>query len=295
MADIHLVGPRHTLESMEARERIVEQRPRNGAEALVCIQRQLERFYRARDNRAFFLRAYYIMTAEVTSAIRGEGDFDKPIFFDPRWVDGLIGGFARLYFDSLKKPACKAWELAHELASQRRSSILQNLLLGINAHINYDLAISAYEFIPHQDSQLLARRKFDHDQINNVLMRSMPKIQRTLAREFGGAIRFLSGLFGKMDEFIGLAGLRYYRDRVWNNVLAFLSAKDESEREKVRMRLNWESLQVAEVISDGGLLNHGIWNLDRLLRRWRFEQPMLETAGSIHARGPLAHRLQRPF
>ncbi|MDY7230210.1 DUF5995 family protein [Hyalangium rubrum] len=277
-------------------------------DSLERMRETLKEFYGRRDNRAIFLRAYYTMTSEVRDALRGEGDFAQPIFFDSKWVEALAAGFAQLYFDSLETPRNKAWALAHGTACKPRASVLENLLLGINAHINVDLAFSVHTLLvgggEATNLEQLARRKFDHDQINNVLMRSLPKIQDVLAREFGGGVRFFSRLFGKVDELLTITGLRYYRDRVWCNVLGLLAAKDAEERRKVELRLEWESLQVAEFISQGSLLNYVAWGFDSLLKQWRFEEPQLEpTADRFSIPRPLRsqaqqrmyHRLQLPY
>jgi hypothetical protein len=265
------------------------------------MRKELEAFYGANDNRAIFLRAYHVMTTQVNAAVHGGNvDFEAPIFFDPDWVDRLAGRFARLYFQSLQKPVCAAWAKAYEQARSGRSSVLQNMLLGINAHINFDLSLGIHEVLQEEgdadDPELMARRKFDHDQMNNVLMRCNPKIQEVLAREFGGGARLFSGLFGRLDELLTVAGLRYYRDRVWCNTLGLLSARTPEEHEKVRMRLNWESLQTAEFLIEGTWMNDAVFLLDSALRRRSIKGRFQPDADrDVRAGGRVGHQLQRAF
>ncbi|HEX8818670.1 MAG TPA: DUF5995 family protein [Archangium sp.] len=261
------------------------------------MREKLSALYAAGDNRAIFLRAYHVMTTQVNAAVHGgNDDFATPIFFDPGWVDRLAGRFARLYFQSLQEPVCDAWTKAHEQASQRRSSVVQNMLLGINAHINFDLALGIHEVLQEEgdasDPELMARRKFDHDQMNNVLMRCNPKIQEVLAREFGGGARLFSGLFGMLDELLTVAGLRYYRDRVWCNTLGLLSARTPKEHEKVRLRLNWESLQTAEFLIKGTWMNDAVFFLDKALRRPRWGRFEPDADRGARAGGRVAHQLK---
>ncbi|MCY1073496.1 DUF5995 family protein [Archangium lansingense] len=288
------------------------------------MKKELKKLYDDNDGRAIFLRAYFVMTTQVNAAIHGTGDFQQtgPIFFDPAWVDRLAGRFSLLYFQSLtrsrakapdNKPICEAWGTAMELAAHRRPSILQCLLLGINAHVNFDLALGIHDILredlrrlqleekepatrDRRAAELLARWKFDHDQMNNVLVRTNPKIQEVVGREFRGALGLLSKLGGLFDELVTSAGLRYYRDRVWNNVLGLLAAKPE-DLEKVKLRLGWESQQMAEFIVQGGWLNRVVYRLDKQLRRKRVGggfHPELDGM-EVHAGGSLGHRLQRPF
>lgn len=300
-----------------------DHRPRDTGEALLCMKKELTKLYADNDGRAIFLRAYFVMTTQVNAAVHGTGDFKEtgPIFFDPGWVDRLAGRFSVLYFQSLTRsrakvapdnePVCKAWGVAMEQAARPRPSILLCMLLGINAHINYDLALGIHDVIQEdlqrlrqevedpgerarRAAELLARWKFDHDQMNNVLVRTNPKLQEVLGREFRGALRLLSTLGGLFDELVTSTGLRYYRERVWNNVLGLLAA-GPGEREKVKLRLGWESQQMAEFIAEGGLLNSAVFLLDKGLRREHVRfQPELDGV-EIHAGDALGHRLQRPF
>ncbi len=279
-------------------------RPRTTDEALVCLRRALEFFYAQQDDRAIFLRAYYVMTTEVNAAVHVRGDFTRQIFFDPEWVDQLAGKFARLYFESLAEPdggtVLSPWRRAHEFACNgMRGSIILNLLLGINAHINYDLSCSLYEnfrqYEDHRDHLLLSRRKFDHDQINNLLVRSNPKIQQCLTRDFGGGMRFFSSLAGTLDEMLTITGLKHFRERVWWNSLSFLSTEDEPERDLVRERLSWEAGKVADFITSRNTLSLSVRGLDGLLRRRRFGPLALEGPGGIDADRGFGRRMQLPF
>jgi hypothetical protein len=64
---------------------------------------------------------------------------------------------------------------------------VQDLLFGLNAHINYDLAYAVYlnmkEHGDDRDHLLLPRRKFDHDQVNNVLVRTLPQVAAAVTRD----------------------------------------------------------------------------------------------------------------
>src|SRR5215475_7116016 len=61
----------------------------------------------------------------------------------------------------------------------------------------------------------LPRRKFDHDQTNNLLARSMNQIAGTLTRDYGGCISPLRRTLHGLDIIMTSTGLKYYRERVW--------------------------------------------------------------------------------
>ncbi len=190
---------------------LAAQQPRNIDEALDCMRDTLQRFHAAGDKRAIFLRLYYIMTLEVHAAIHGLGDYHgKQVFLDADWVRALSGKFASLYFKGLdtrgREPdesVERAWKAADTACRSFRSTVVQNALLGINAHINYDLprAIAAnLDPAELNDYPTLQLRKFDHDQVNNLLVRTLRPIQDVLARDYAPGIALIDNLLGDLDE-----------------------------------------------------------------------------------------------
>lgn len=239
-------------------EELAAQRPRNIDEAIPMMRRILDWYHDRSDYRAVFLRAYYIITLNVRDAVYPANP-KKQIFFDPAWIASLAGKFSSLYFQSLttfdRDPeAERAWKIAHGLAEGRVSTVIQDLILGLNAHINYDLAYGIYlNLKEHGDDRnhlLLPRRKFDHDQVNDILMASIPEITKVLARDYGGAIRFLDVALDRFDDLLAGTGLRYYRERVWWNAVSYLTANGEDEVGLVHDKLNRESAHVAKLVAE---------------------------------------------
>lgn len=246
-------------------QQIAAQRPSDIDEAILCMQKALDYYHQHDDYRAVFLRAYYLITLDVHAAMHQAGDYQKQIFFDPPWLGRLAGKFSTLYFvslDTFKREADVevAWKMAHAQAREKQGTVLHDLLLGLNAHINYDLAYGIYlNLKEHGDDKnhlQLPRRKFDHDQVNNILVRCIPKIQDTLTRDYGGALALVGRLLGRVDDLLAEDGLKYYRERVWWNAVSYLTTESEREQSLVRDRLNWESTRVAKIVAD----RHGFWN-----------------------------------
>jgi hypothetical protein len=273
---------------MNSFEDIAAQRPRNIDEAIPAMQKALDWYHERNDYRAVFLRSYYIITLNVHQAVYGYGKWGKGgqgIFFDPAWIASLAGKFSSLYFESLgtferPEPAERAWKVAHQLATGRDSTVIQDLLLGLNAHINYDLAYGIYlNLKEHGDDQnhlRLPRRKFDHDQVNDILMGSIPEITETLARDYGGMIRFLDVALDRFDDMIAGTGLRHYRERVWWDAVTFLTAADDGELALVKDKLNRASAAIADLVGDRGFWSLPIRLVGGALRRRRFPRIAVE-------------------
>ncbi|WP_053720296.1 DUF5995 family protein [Saccharothrix sp. NRRL B-16348] len=265
---------------------IAAQRPATIEEAIPCMQVALRYFHERNDYRAVFLRAYYIITLNVHAAVHRYGDYKNPIFFDADWVRAQAGHFASLYFRSLttfdRDPESeRAWKVAHRMAEDRTSTVLQDLLLGLNAHINYDLAYGTFlNLRQHGDDAghlLLPRRKFDHDQVNNILVRSVPQIAETLTRDYGGGITLLRKTLRGLDIVLSSTGLKHYRERVWWSAISYLTTADEEEVGLVHQKLNWESAQLAKLIADQSAWTLPVRTIGRAIRKDDYSRITLES------------------
>ena len=93
-----------------------------------------------KDRRGIFTTAYVRMTEEISRRIEGDD------FADPAWVTVYTLAFANLYrtaFLSFEQgdlaSVPKAWRLSFEASRSRKALLLQDLVLGVNAHVNNDL------------------------------------------------------------------------------------------------------------------------------------------------------------
>ena len=111
---------------------------------LIKMGQYIEHWKACKDTRYIFLSCYHAMSANMISAI------DKEEFQDTVWVSNLLRRFADYYFESLTCYDCgsqtpKVWEFAHKVTLDKDLSELQLLILGVNAHINYDLVLALYD------------------------------------------------------------------------------------------------------------------------------------------------------
>ena len=118
-----------------------------------------------RDRLGFFAVLYRTVTRAVKQGIAA-GRFED----GPR-MERLDVAFANRYLHAFHEHQAggtptASWRVAFDAAKSRREVIMQHLLLGMNAHINLDLAIAAAEVCPGGAIVGLAR---DFNEINNVL------------------------------------------------------------------------------------------------------------------------------
>ena len=110
---------------------------------------------------------------------------------------------------------------------QPAAPALRHVLLGMNAHINYDLpqalvaVISAGEFA---DPAVTGRRRADHQRIDEVLSRRVGAEDEALARL--GAPRSLTDtLVAPANQAASRRFLRESRAKVWHNAVALNAAR----------------------------------------------------------------------
>jgi hypothetical protein len=124
------------------------------------------------DGNRHFLATYLRTTRAVRDELAAGG------FLDRAWVERWDVAFADLYLDVLeveragRRPP-EPWAVAFGAAREQRLPPLRHVLLGMNAHINFDLAQSLLAVITDQeldDPELVARRAADHRHIDDVLV-----------------------------------------------------------------------------------------------------------------------------
>lgn len=128
----------------------------------------------AEDRAGYFAALYRRVTATVRERI-GTGYFD-----DDARMETLDVVFASRYltaFDQWRQgdPAIsRCWQVAFQATTSPSLILLQHLLVGMNAHINYDLGIAAAQIAPIREQ--LESLHDDFDKINALLACLVPTV-----------------------------------------------------------------------------------------------------------------------
>lgn len=133
----------------------------------------------AKENQSpvgYFACTYRIMTAQVLQGIQQKKFEDNPR------MTLLDIAFATRYLEawdsySKRKRCSNSWYIAFEATKDKNLLILQHIFLGMNAHINLDLGISAASIMPDRK---IAPLKKDFENINNVIASINQKVQDSL-------------------------------------------------------------------------------------------------------------------
>ena len=108
-------------------------------------------------------------------------------------------------------------------------------MLGINAHINYDLAFALRDVSIDPDRPSKHR---DHDRINGLLSQLVDVVQRALADVYDaeGYTR-IDDVLGSFDEEFMLIGLTEARSLAWHNAVLLTDTRSALVRQFVNWRV----------------------------------------------------------
>ena len=133
---------------------------------LARLQHVIDELPVDRQQLGHFAGTYRRTTRAVGDAV------DQACFEDPDWVQRWDVAFADLYLDAAEAgdTAARPWRLAFDAPADLPP--LRHVLLGINAHINFDLPAALLAVISDDDFRdpvLMARRKRDHERVDAIL------------------------------------------------------------------------------------------------------------------------------
>ncbi|MGK3991126.1 DUF5995 family protein [Sorangium sp. So ce136] len=239
----------------------VTMKPANVAEALVALETVAARLREKNDPRAVFPDVYAVITRRVKEAVV-DGTDDR--FLEPAWISRLAGIFCEYYLKALeasldgRSTGVEAWDVAFQCNSARGTAAAVHALLGINAHINYDLALGLYQNIvqhgAEQDARLLGRYRHDHDLVNEILAAAMPEIFAILSDRYGCPLARIATFTKDVQRTVSsvvLFMLRKWRDRVWDDLLSLLATAGDVDRRTVVSQMNRSAGKVARTLAVG--------------------------------------------
>ncbi len=170
-----------------------------------------------------FLGTYQRTTLAVGKAV------DGGLFEDAEWVERWDVAFAELYLAALDLhlsggTPSRPWRLAFDAPDDLPA--LRLVLLGINAHVNYDLPQALLAVITDEDfdnHQLMERRRRDHERIDGVLAGRVAAEDVQLATR--SARSLLDRALQPLNRVASQRFLREARLKVWHNTAELQAAR----------------------------------------------------------------------
>jgi hypothetical protein len=168
----------------------------------------------------YFAAMYLGVTRVVMKGV------DDRVFTTPDRLVKLASVFAQRYLDAWHVHeaggrAPVSWDVAFRAAGEWRPTVLQHLLVGMNAHINLDLGIASAHVAP---GAAIVELRPDFDQINNVLAGLVHTIQGELNR-ISPFYRFVDDVTGSVDQAVINFSIARARAEAWK-LATFLAAAE---------------------------------------------------------------------
>lgn len=199
-----------------------------------------------------------------TLSMRRELALERGAFRDRAWVQRWTVAFAGLYLDALEQwraggavglPWLLAFEAPHDLPPMTHE------LVGLNAHLNFDLPRALLAVLSPGDLEDAAQRDLrqsDFDHVDEVMLRRIPEEYRHL-RGLSGPLgqEVLARLLYPLNLRASRRWLVQARRAVWHNALELALAQAAGEQALARRVADLDVLcaaKVADLLRPGQVL-----------------------------------------
>lgn len=216
------------------------------------------------DAAGIFAYVYRRTTAQVK-----EGILEK-CFEDNERMERLDVVFAKRYIEAYRQwqsgqAPPDSWQLAFA-ACQKPLTIFQHVLLGMNAHINFDLGIAAAEVATEASIENLRN---DFLAINGLLADIVDELQSRLSR-VSPLFFIVDWLGGRRDEAVINLNIQKARGQAWELACRLAQASTGADREEYIRAANALTLQLGRLIErpPGRLLPNAL----RFVRWWEVKE-----------------------
>lgn len=216
-----------------------------------------------RDGKRFgyFASLYLGMTRSVKASL-GTGQF-----LDDSRMEQLVVVFAQRYLHALDtwrsgvRPT-ESWNVAFYQGKLDQITVVQHLLLGMNAHINLDLGIAAQHVAP---GDALPSLQPDFDRINETI-RSLFNGVKAKLRRLSAPLRFLDDLGGEHDDQIANFSIKVARDQAWQFARQLNDLSDADKTSAIRNRDTAIKEFATRIVYPG-------WTTDFVLKPIKWAEP----------------------
>jgi len=210
---------------------------------------------RAEHSRIGFFAALYWHVAVAEGKSLAEGKFKDPVLFT-RVSEVFFGRYLTAvdrFRNASPEPPSSSWLVSFEAARDADLIVVQHLLLGANAHINFDLSIAIAECVA--PAQMAAFRP-DFEYLNEVFR----GVIRTTVADISRVSRVLSSVglvTGRGEDILIGFSLRRAREGAWK-AAGELAAMTPAERTAAIAERDAAVADVARIIVNPGWFGRAV-------------------------------------
>ncbi len=222
-----------------------------------CLEQITAHYERNQDSRAVFTYAYTILTRRLAKQL------ETADFADAQWVLSLAKAFAALYLEAIdsydRGKASRAWGTVFDAICRQPSSVLEDLVYPLYAHIVHDLPIALESVhLSGQDGSHIR----DFHLVNDILGEAIRPIMDKVSKRYSPIIRWLDHLGEQYGQLLTNYGIRMSRGLAWYNAIRL---EDPESREEAM-----ETIAKSPAIFIEQVRHPPIWSLRIIFRIGRF-------------------------
>jgi hypothetical protein len=206
----------------------------------------------------YFAVLYHRVTVTVKQGIA------TSYYSDCARMEKLDVLFANRYLEAYAQfqqgqPCTQSWQYAFDTSKKFWPTVMQNLLLGINAHINLDLGIAAVQTCPGEGIHAL---KDDFDKINMVLASMVADVEKSMVAIWP-TLKVLLEKIGKVDSFLVNFSLEQARNGAWKFATELATMSPAGQQDAIVKR-DKKIAEIALLVSKPGFFISSLFMFVRL-------------------------------
>jgi uncharacterized protein with NAD-binding domain and iron-sulfur cluster len=199
---------------------------------------------RKTNSRMGYFAALYRHVAVKFKAAAAGGTFKHP-----ELIDKLDVTFINRYLQAIRQyqqgeTPSKSWAVAFTALESSQPTVVQHLLMGMNAHINFDLGIAVADSCTQEELALLHD---DFEKMNTILGSLLEDVESDLA-QIWPLLKLIHRLVGRTEDAIINFSMRETRALAWR-LANRLAGMDKPEREKEIQKVDQEVANIGSVIA----------------------------------------------
>ncbi len=228
-------------------------------EVLMRLDRIVQHSIDTGSRIGYFAAMYRTVTARMKAEIEAGRFEDNPrmerldVCFANRFLDAYAA-----YMSGGRCSHC--WRIAFDAAEQSKPLILQHLLLGMNAHINYDLGIAAADIC---EGDTIHSLYHDFNSINDILVSMIDEVKHDLDT-LSPWISWLDEQDGRAADTIIHFSMNKARSCAWEFAQQLAAADGQRKLELMARKGMDAALLGQEVLRPPGMIFKAILWLVRL-------------------------------
>lgn len=197
-------------------------------EVITCLDTIIRDCSQQSSRMGYFACLYRKMTAAIKDGL------DEGLFEDAARMEKLDVFFANRYleaytqFKSGQRPTA-SWQTAFDAAASDQLTVIQHLLLGINAHINLDLGIAAAKV---STPETIAQLSNDFNKVNDVIGTLFGDVQTSLTK-IAFPIYFIKKINPQKTTAVLNFSISKARQTAWANALLLSEIGEAGEQQVI--------------------------------------------------------------